>query len=192
MAALHADYSLLGPTTLYPGLSTPAKPGEPVSLYGVGFGLPTAALSNGSSSQSGALAALPVCSIGSNTAPVSFAGLISPGLYQINMTIPNGTTDADQSVSCTYNGASTPATDKITVHQWQAHAAGRAGVHEPAALNCALPATANPARRQIRGRFALNRRKPLSSITARRECWPVPPCHPRSAKCGTPTRLWPI
>ena len=88
VVAVHSDYSLLGPTSLYPGLSTPAKPNEPVSLYAVGFGLPTAALSNGSSSQSGSLATLPVCTVGGNPAAVSFAGLISPGLYQINLTIP--------------------------------------------------------------------------------------------------------
>jgi uncharacterized protein (TIGR03437 family) len=117
VVAVHSDYSLLGPTSLYPGLSTPAKPNEPVSLYAVGFGLPVGPLSNGSSSQSGALAALPVCNVAGNPAPVSFAGLISTGLYQINLTIPSATADGDQSISCTYGGVSTPATDKITVHQ---------------------------------------------------------------------------
>jgi uncharacterized protein (TIGR03437 family) len=31
-AALHANGSLLGPTRLYPGLTTPAKPGETVAI----------------------------------------------------------------------------------------------------------------------------------------------------------------
>jgi uncharacterized protein (TIGR03437 family) len=117
VVAVHADYSLIGPPTLYPGYSTPAKPNELVTLYAVGFGLPSAALTNGSSSQSGSLATLPVCTVGGNASAVSFAGLVSPGLYQLNLTIPGATSNADQSISCTYNAASTPATDKITVHQ---------------------------------------------------------------------------
>ena len=81
VAATHGDNSLLGPTTLYPGASTPAKPSEVVVLYAVGFGLPLTPLTDGSSSQSGVRQALPVCSVGSNPAAVSFAGLLSPGLY---------------------------------------------------------------------------------------------------------------
>jgi len=115
VVATHADNSLLGPPSLFPGLSTPAKAGEPIVLYGVGFGLPSAAIVSGSSSQSGALPSSPVCQIGANVAAVSFAGLISPGLYQLNLTIPAGAGSGDNSISCTYGGASTPAGDLITV-----------------------------------------------------------------------------
>ena len=38
VAATHANGGLLGPTTLYPGSSTPASPGEDVVLYAVGSG----------------------------------------------------------------------------------------------------------------------------------------------------------
>jgi uncharacterized protein (TIGR03437 family) len=39
VAALHADYSLIGAPNLLPGaVTTPAKPGEIILLYGVGFG----------------------------------------------------------------------------------------------------------------------------------------------------------
>lgn len=117
VTATHADNSLLGPTTLYPGASTPAKPNEVVVLYAVGFGLPSTALTDGSSSQSGVLQPLPVCSVGSNPADVSFAGLISPGLYQINLTIPAGTPSRDNSIGCTFKGASTPDGDQIAVGQ---------------------------------------------------------------------------
>ena len=37
VAARHADQSLIGPANLYPGSSTPAKPGETVELYANGF-----------------------------------------------------------------------------------------------------------------------------------------------------------
>jgi uncharacterized protein (TIGR03437 family) len=117
VTATHSDNSLLGPTTLYPGATTPAKPNEVVVLYAVGFGLPSTPLTGGSSSQSGALAPLPVCSVGGNPANVTFAGLIGPGLYQINLTIPPGTPSKDNAIGCTYNGASTPAGDQITVAQ---------------------------------------------------------------------------
>lgn len=117
VVATHANNSLLGPTTLYPGLSTPAKAGEPVVLYTVGFGLVSTPLTDGSSSQSGSLQPLPVCKVGGNQAAIAFAGLIGPGLYQINLTIPQGTPSTDNDISCTANGATTPAGDKITVGQ---------------------------------------------------------------------------
>jgi uncharacterized protein (TIGR03437 family) len=116
VAATHSNSSLIGPTTLYPGASTPAKPGETVVIYAVGFGLPSVTLTNGSSSQSGALPTLPVCKVGNNTASVAFAGLIAPGLYQLNVVIPAGTPNADVAISCTYGGAATPPGDLITVH----------------------------------------------------------------------------
>src|SRR5579862_744004 len=85
VVATHLDGSLLGPASLYPGLSTPAAANEAIVVYGVGFGLPGSALVNGSSTQSGMLPTTPVCQIGGNSAPVSFSGLIGPGLYQFNM-----------------------------------------------------------------------------------------------------------
>jgi len=117
VVATHANNALLGPTTLYPGLSTPAKPGEPVVLYAVGFGLPSTSLTDGSSSQAGALTPLPVCKVAGNQVAVAFAGLIAPGLYQINLTIPQSTPSTDNAITCTANGATTPAGDQITVAQ---------------------------------------------------------------------------
>jgi uncharacterized protein (TIGR03437 family) len=115
VAATHADFTLLGPTTLYPGLSTPAKPNEAVVVYAAGLGLPSATLTSGSAAQSGALPTLPVCKIGNDNAALAFAGLISPGLYQLNLTVPGTAKSGDNAISCTYNGASTPAGDQITV-----------------------------------------------------------------------------
>ena len=100
-----------------PGASTPTTPNEVVVLYAVGFGLPSTALTDGSASQSGVLQPLPVCTVGSNPAVVAFAGLIGPGLYQINLTIPAGTPSKDNSIGCTFKGASTPDGDQIAVGQ---------------------------------------------------------------------------
>lgn len=108
VVATHSNYALLGPTSLYPGLSTPAKAGEAIILYGVGFGLPTTSLIDGSAIQSGALSVYPVCTIGGVQAPLSFAGLISPGLYQLNLLVPSSAKDGDNAVSCIYGGSATP------------------------------------------------------------------------------------
>jgi uncharacterized protein (TIGR03437 family) len=115
VAATHVNGSLLGPTSLYPGLATPATPNEVIVLYAVGFGLPSTALVNGSAIQSGSLPTLPVCAIGGNPAAVGFAGLISPGLYQLNVTVPASAASGDNIVSCTYGGFSTPTGDLISV-----------------------------------------------------------------------------
>jgi len=114
VVATHADYSLLGPTSLYPGLSTPANPNETVLVYGVGSGLPTTPITPGSSSQFGSLPATPVCTVGGSNAAVS-AALISPGLYQFNITVPTGVKSGDNTVNCTYNSVSTPAADVLAV-----------------------------------------------------------------------------
>jgi uncharacterized protein (TIGR03437 family) len=115
IAGTHADGTLLGPASLYPGASTPAKPNEPVVLYAVGFGVPPGGVTNGSSSQSGSLSPVPVCQIGGTAASVAFAGLISPGLFQFNVTVPATAAAGDQPVVCTYNRASTPVGDLISV-----------------------------------------------------------------------------
>jgi uncharacterized protein (TIGR03437 family) len=113
VVATHLDNTLVGPTTLYPGYTTPAKPGETLVFYAVGFGLPSTPLVNGSSTQSGTLASMPVCRMGSSPAIVSFAGLIGPGLYQLNIIVPaNG---VSSELSCTYQGVTTPAGDLITI-----------------------------------------------------------------------------
>ena len=117
IAATHANGNLIGPLTLYPGLSTPAKPSETIVLYAVGFGLPSTALVNGSSMQSGPLPSNPVCKLGGNPAAVSFAGLISPGLYQVNLAVPGAAVNGDNPVSCTYGGSTTSSGALITVQQ---------------------------------------------------------------------------
>jgi uncharacterized protein (TIGR03437 family) len=100
LVATHSDGKLLGPTSLYPGLSTPGARGETVSLWGVGFGLPTTPLVNGSSTQSGALPFTPACFLGGEAANV-VAALVSPGLYQLNVTIPATARTGDNQIYCT-------------------------------------------------------------------------------------------
>ena len=116
VAAVHADGSYIGSTTLYPGLSTPAKPGETIMLYANGFGQTTAPVVSGSSTQGGTLSTLPVVTIGGVTAQVQYAGLVSVGEFQFNVTIPTSLSDADQPIVAKYNNVTTQAGTLITVH----------------------------------------------------------------------------
>jgi len=107
IAATHADGSYLGPTTLYPGATTPAKPGEVIVLYANGFGQTSPPVVNGAPTQSGNLPALPIVTIGGVQAVVQFAGVVTPGLYQINVVVPASLADGDATVSASYGGSTT-------------------------------------------------------------------------------------
>lgn len=117
VVATHADYSLIGPLSLStPGYAfTPARPGETIILYAFGLGLPSAPPVNGASTQSGSLPVLPRVQVGGAAAAVSFAGLISPGLYQLNVIVPNGIRSGDSTLTLTYNGQSSPSGDIVTI-----------------------------------------------------------------------------
>jgi uncharacterized protein (TIGR03437 family) len=118
VAAVHSPSgSLIGPSTLYPGASTPAKPGEIVLLYGNGFGQTSTPVQSGSVAQSGTLSPLPAIKIGGVAATVQFAGLVGPGEFQFNVVIPASLANGDQPITATYGGLSTQNGMLITVHQ---------------------------------------------------------------------------
>jgi uncharacterized protein (TIGR03437 family) len=100
---------------LYPGYTTPAAPSEVVLLWAVGFGLPVGALTEGSASQTGTLPGTLACTVGGNPAEVSIA-LVSPGLYQMNLTVPVAAASGDDPVSCVYGGMATPDGTLLTVN----------------------------------------------------------------------------
>src|ERR1017187_4406288 len=114
-AATHADGTFLGPATLYPGLTTPAKPGETIVLYANGFGLVSTPITPGSSSQSGTLPTLPVVTIGNLPSQVIFAGLVAPGEFQFNVVVPAAAPDGDNALSATYNGFTSHSGVFVTV-----------------------------------------------------------------------------
>lgn len=86
--AVHADYSLVTS-------QNPARPGDVITLYGVGFGpvtpLPATGAPAGGSPPS-AMNPNPTVSINAHNATVLFAGLSpgSVGLYQFNIVVPDG------------------------------------------------------------------------------------------------------
>jgi uncharacterized protein (TIGR03437 family) len=107
-AALHPDYSLVGPSGLFPG-TTPAAPGETIQIYATGFGATNPATPDGVLSIPVApLASAPTVTVGGKDAKVVFAGIVSPGLYQLNVTIPD-LPDGDASLVAQLNGATAPA-----------------------------------------------------------------------------------
>ncbi len=118
VAALHADYSLVGAANLVPGaVTTPAKPGETILLYGVGFG----PLNPPQAAGQAVPGAVPLANdvqitIGGAAATASFAGLVQSGLYQFNVTVPN-LANGDAKVMATIGGVSTQTGVVLTVQQ---------------------------------------------------------------------------
>ncbi len=115
VAATHINGTLIGPATLYPGSSTPAAAGETIVLYANGFGPVAPPVVSGSATQSGNLPSMPVVRVGNNNAVVSFAGLVSPGLYQFNVQVPAGAVSGDNTIAATFNGNSTQAGTLLTI-----------------------------------------------------------------------------
>lgn len=114
-AATHLNGSLIGPTALYPGASTPAKAGEIIVLYANGFGPTNVPVTAGSATQSGTLSPLPVITIGGVKATVQFAGLVAPGEYQFNVIVPSTLTSGDKPIIATYGGQTTQSGTLITI-----------------------------------------------------------------------------
>jgi uncharacterized protein (TIGR03437 family) len=118
VAAEHLDYSYLGPASLSsPGYNfTPAAPGEPIILYGTGFG-PTNPPAPSAQFGAPALLANSVqITIGGIAASATFAGLIGPGLYQFNVTVPDLPT-GDAPVGAAIGAVATPTGVSIPVQR---------------------------------------------------------------------------
>ena len=99
VAARHLDYSLLGPTTLFPGASTPAKAGETVILVAFGLGV-TSTVVQGSATQTGTLPNGVSCWISGFATPKPSVALISPGLFQLNVMIPSQVPSGENAITC--------------------------------------------------------------------------------------------
>jgi uncharacterized protein (TIGR03437 family) len=128
VAAQHfPSFNLLGPPSLdQPGYNfTAASPGEKVVIYATGFGqtnptftnqLTSTGIGTGSANPFPInLPSLPTVTIGNLPATVSFAGLVSPGLYQLNLTVPASAPAGDLPIIASYNGVTTQSTAVITV-----------------------------------------------------------------------------
>jgi uncharacterized protein (TIGR03437 family) len=86
-AALHMDGTLVGPAG---PSSRPAAAGEVIEIYGTGFGATSPATPTSQLVSQRAALALPASvSVGGVAAQVLWAGLVSPGLYQLNVVVPS-------------------------------------------------------------------------------------------------------
>jgi uncharacterized protein (TIGR03118 family) len=116
IAALHSNGGLVGATTLYAGLSTPAVSGETIGLYGTGFGQTNPAISSGTIvTTPQTCATAPTVTVGAAPAQVAYCGLVAAGLYQVNVTIPAGTQSGNNIVVITFGTVSSNSNAMITV-----------------------------------------------------------------------------
>jgi uncharacterized protein (TIGR03437 family) len=120
VAAQHADYSILGPPGLYPGASSPAKPGEVIILYTTGFGPTSPPTPSGQVVTSAApvvnLNLSPISvTIGGLPAQVQWAGITMAGVWQLNVQVPPGAPTGDAAVVAQIGGKSTQAGAFVTV-----------------------------------------------------------------------------
>jgi uncharacterized protein (TIGR03437 family) len=99
--------------------SRPAKPGDLIVLYGVGFGDVTPAIAPGVVvQQSNALVNPVSVSFGTTPATLAYAGLAGNfvGLYEFYVTVPASLANGDYQVKVTQNGTAVPQTAYLTVH----------------------------------------------------------------------------
>ena len=99
IATTHPNGSPVAPLNVYPGAS-PAKPGEVITLWGTGFGRTAPPAPDGVLLRSPyVLENKPRVLFGNLEADVQWAGLVSPGLFQINVAVPYDSPDGDIQVA---------------------------------------------------------------------------------------------
>ena len=105
IAAEHADGSVIAPAALLKA-GTTAKVGETIALFGTGFGSAVPSLSHP-----------PLVLVGGIQANLAYAGLVAPGLYQLNVVIPSGLPAGDAEVIAIFGNAATQGGVYVTVGQ---------------------------------------------------------------------------
>jgi uncharacterized protein (TIGR03437 family) len=105
----NGTYDIVGPAGTSLGYKTvPAKAGDSVLVFGVGFGPTTPPVPAGAPFLGAAAANNPIAlTISKQPVVPSFSGLGGPGLFQFNLTISPGLGLGDQSIVATINGVST-------------------------------------------------------------------------------------
>jgi uncharacterized protein (TIGR03437 family) len=99
-----------------PNLTSPAKPGEVITLWGTGFGPTTPSAPSGVITDTNALYKVPATATLGGI-PCSITVYLAPSLYQIyqaSLTIPSGAPSGDNTLLVTVNGVGSPPV-KITV-----------------------------------------------------------------------------
>ncbi len=118
IAAVRTDGVYIAPEGLIEGVTTvPARPGETIVLYGTGFGPTSPAVEPGKVLTSALRTASDVrIRIHNQDAAVSYSGMVSAGLYQINVTVPD-LPDGDYPVTAEVGGVRTGKFVKLRVQR---------------------------------------------------------------------------
>jgi uncharacterized protein (TIGR03437 family) len=115
VAAVHENGGVVGATTLYAGLSTPAKAGETISLFGTGLGTTAPGFSDGVIPAAPlTMATQPTVSFNGTPGIVTYAGLIAAGVYQINVVVPS-VAAGDVPVTITAGGVTSASNTIVTI-----------------------------------------------------------------------------
>jgi uncharacterized protein (TIGR03437 family) len=99
--------------------SRPAKPGDLIVAYGIGFGDVTPSILPGVIvQQTNALVNPVTISFGSTNATLAYSGLAGSfvGLYEFYITVPSSLANGDYQINVTQNGTAVPQTMYLTVH----------------------------------------------------------------------------
>jgi len=116
-AAVRADGVYIAPPNLISGVVTvPAHPGDIILLFGTGFGPTTPPSPIGQLINPAPLAGQVTVQIGGVTANTQFAGIVTPGLYQFNVVVPN-VPNGDNAVSIPIGGSSSQPNVFLPVQQ---------------------------------------------------------------------------
>lgn len=120
--ALHTNYRIAGKPDQFPGCidatlcpASEAAPGETILLYGTGFGATTPASPAGRSIGAPVPVAGPVQVRFGNTAVDALAWLVSAGLYQINVKVPDAQADGDIPLTVSIGGTASAAKAQLAV-----------------------------------------------------------------------------
>jgi uncharacterized protein (TIGR03437 family) len=89
--------------------AAPAHPGDTLSLYAVGLGPTNPVTATGATGTANPTATVPVLTVGSVTAKITFAGVTTPGFYQINFVIPSTGVEGDEPLVISTGGLNSPA-----------------------------------------------------------------------------------
>jgi uncharacterized protein (TIGR03437 family) len=99
--------------------SRPAKPGDLIVAYGIGFGGVTPSILPGTIvGQSNTLVNPVIIYFGTAPATITYAGLAGGfvGLYEFYFTVPSNLTDGDTQILVVRNGTTVPQTMYLAIH----------------------------------------------------------------------------
>lgn len=142
-AAVHPDGTFVGRVGLFGSAvaTVPARPGGRISLYGTGFGVTNPAADPAVILPGAAPLITPNTLrilVNNVAATIEFAGMVSNGLYQFNIMVPE-VPDGDQTLIAEIGGVRSQSTLRLTVQRLPVPVIRYPGLTQQAALDCPGP-----------------------------------------------------